>query len=62
MKPTEEVCERCDGIGSVCLSCDLPLDDCECFDESEPCLCDKCMGSGRIVEHADHPAPAAQGE
>lgn len=45
----DDICETCDGTGSVCLCCDRPIEDCECFDESEPSLCLKCMGSGRAT-------------
>jgi len=39
-------CSRCQGIGSVCLNCEMPIDDCECMDDSMPCPCDECHGTG----------------
>ena len=44
-----EACPRCDGIGSVCQACDRPIDECECFEDSEPCLCDRCNGRGKVL-------------
>lgn len=45
-----EGCQTCEGTGSVCLACNLPIDECECFEDSEPCICDRCNGTGLLVE------------
>ena len=42
-----ETCPRCDGEGSICLACKCPITDCECFEDSEPCMCDRCNGRGK---------------
>ena len=41
-----DTCTRCAGIGSVCLACDLAIDDCECMDDAMPCTCARCEGHG----------------
>ncbi len=45
-KSVIEACPKCEGIGSVCLACDQPINDCECFEDQEPCVCAKCRGIG----------------
>lgn len=42
----EETCPDCGGIGAVCLACKSPIDECECFEDSEPCICERCDGRG----------------
>lgn len=43
-----ETCPVCDGIGSMCLCCKQPIDDCECFEDQEPCPCERCNGRGKV--------------
>jgi len=46
-KSVIESCPTCEGIGSVCLACNRPINDCECFEDQEPCACKKCGGTGQ---------------
>lgn len=47
-------CRACDGTGMVCLSCDEPIDECDCGPDAEPCTCDKCNGSGHEMFESDN--------
>lgn len=37
---TEPRCQKCQDIGTICLACDEPIDECECAEDQEPCPCD----------------------
>jgi hypothetical protein len=36
-------CPKCQGIGTVCLNCNEPIDDCECGEDAMPCPCEECQ-------------------
>lgn len=48
-QPPFDSCPQCDGIGSVCQACGLPINECECLEDSDPCLCERCNGYGKVL-------------
>lgn len=41
--PTDnDECSACNGTRTICLRCNLAIDDCECEENQEPCPCGEC--------------------
>lgn len=48
-----DTCPTCEGIGSTCMACDKPIDDCECGEDQMPIPCEQCNGRGKAVLDID---------
>lgn len=55
-------CTACGGIGSECLNCNEPLDECECGPDAEPSPCLQCDGMGWEPEDPYGGSTAAPGD
>ena len=42
-------CRDCNGVGTECLLCKSPIDECDCGPDAEPCTCSKCNGTGNEI-------------
>ena len=48
----QEICPKCNGIGTLCVECSVPVESCTCEldDKVRSISCNECLGTGFVIK------------